>query len=57
MPNTLHVDYELKTHEEAEKIIVDAMEIAGKLRLSLFFDTDMIAADRIHYSLNDFQKK
>ena len=32
-------------------------EIAGKLRLSLFFDTDMIAADRIHYSLNDFQKK
>ena len=28
MPNTLHVDYELKTHEEAEKIIVDAMEIA-----------------------------
>ena len=32
-------------------------EIAGKLRLSLFFDTDMIEADRIHYSLNDFQKK
>ena len=32
-------------------------EIAGKLRLSLFFDTDMISADRIHYSLSDFQKK
>ena len=28
MPNTLHVDYELKTYEETEKIVAEAMEIA-----------------------------
>ena len=28
MPNTLHVDYELKTHDESLKIIEDAMAIA-----------------------------
>lgn len=32
-------------------------EIAGKLRLSLFYDTDMIAAKPIDYSLHDFQKR
>lgn len=31
-------------------------EIATKLRLSLFYDTDLIAADRIDYSLSDFAK-
>ena len=28
MPNTLHVDYELMTHDEAVKIIEEAMDIA-----------------------------
>jgi len=32
-------------------------EIAGKLRLSLFYDTDMISAKPIDYSLHDFQKR
>ena len=32
-------------------------EIAGRLRLSLFYDTGLIKADPIDYSLNDFQKK
>jgi glutaminase len=32
-------------------------EIAGKLRLSLFYDTDMIAAKPIDYSLHNFQKR
>ncbi|MBQ6370234.1 MAG: hypothetical protein IJJ21_01470 [Firmicutes bacterium] len=57
MPNTLHVDYELRTHDEAVKIVEEAMEIAGRLRLSLFYDTGLIKADPIDYSLNDFQKK
>lgn len=52
MPNTLHVDYELMTHDEAEVIVREAMEIAGKLALSLFFDTGHIQAARINYSLN-----
>ena len=30
MPNTLHVDYELRTHDEAVKIVEEAMEIARK---------------------------
>lgn len=29
-------------------------EIAGKLSLSLFYDTDLVSATRIKYSLNDF---
>ena len=28
MPNTLHVDYEMMTHDESVKIIEDAMEAA-----------------------------
>lgn len=30
MPNTLHVDYELRTHDEALKIVEEAMEIARR---------------------------
>lgn len=30
MPNTLHVDYELMTHDESVKIIEEAMEIARR---------------------------
>ena len=28
MPNTLHVDYELKTYDESMKIVEEAMKIA-----------------------------
>ena len=31
-------------------------EIADKLRLSLFYDTDLLAAAKIEYSLNGFQR-
>jgi len=55
MPNTLHGDYDPKGNSIAGCKLLK--EIAGKLRLSLFFDTDMLAAKSIDYSLNDFQKK
>ena len=61
MPNTLHVDYELMTHDETVKVVEAAMEIArkeiaNKLRLSLFFDTDLQSAAIKKYSLTEFAK-